>query len=284
MTVSNTIVSIIIVNYNTVDLTRDCINSIFALTKDIAFEVILVDNSSTDGSKEFFQNDSRIKYIYSDENLGFGGGNNLGAQVASGKYLLFLNPDTVLLNNAVKMLAKFMDANPNASACGGNLYDVDGKPTLSFRRYLPGIRWELNLISAGIFDKLLFGVNSIFNHTNNHLEVGYITGADLMVPRNLFLGCNGFSKDFFMYYEETDLCFRISQCDRKIFSVPNARIMHLEGKSFSSELAQKRRNIVENGYQTYRRKNYNSIQKIVGGFIHQLYLISKNVYYSLYRR
>lgn len=83
-------VSVIIVNYNTLKLTDDCINSVLQLTSDVEFEIILVDNASSDGSKEHFSTDNRIKYIYSDVNLGFGKGNNLGASCACGKYLFSL--------------------------------------------------------------------------------------------------------------------------------------------------------------------------------------------------
>ena len=94
-------VSIIIVNYNTLKVTAQCLDSIFRLTYGLSFEVILVDNASTDGSKEIFSQDKRIKYIYSDRNLGFGRANNLGFQTAAGEYIFLLNSDTILLNNAV---------------------------------------------------------------------------------------------------------------------------------------------------------------------------------------
>ena len=87
-------VSIIIVNYNTLSLTKDCIDSIVSFTKKITFEIILVDNNSNDGSKEFFQQDTRITYIYENENHGFGIANNIGAKIAIGKYLFFMNSDT----------------------------------------------------------------------------------------------------------------------------------------------------------------------------------------------
>lgn len=95
-------VSIIIVNYNTKKLTSDCIQSVIDKTLGIDYEIILVDNASTDGSKELFENDERIIYIYSDKNGGFGYGNNRGMEIAQGKYFFLLNSDTILLNNAVK--------------------------------------------------------------------------------------------------------------------------------------------------------------------------------------
>ena len=95
-------VSIIIINYNTCKMTCECIDSIVEKTHGISYEIILVDNASTDGSKEFFEKDERIAYIYSERNGGFGYGNNLGMKVAKGKYFFLLNSDTLLVNNAVK--------------------------------------------------------------------------------------------------------------------------------------------------------------------------------------
>ena len=96
-------VSIIIVNYNTKKLTSDCINSIYEKTTGIRFEVIVVDNNSSDGSQDLFFFDFRIKFVEAGENLGFGKANNKGVEIASGKYVFFLNSDTILVNNAVKL-------------------------------------------------------------------------------------------------------------------------------------------------------------------------------------
>ena len=101
-------VSIIIVNYNTRQLTSNCIESIFKYTNGVSFEVILVDNASTDGSIDFFTNDERIIFISSKENLGFGRANNLGYKVAKGRYIFLLNSDTLLLNNAIKIFCDTM--------------------------------------------------------------------------------------------------------------------------------------------------------------------------------
>lgn len=274
-------VSIIIVNYNTKELTLNCINSIFSKTKYISFEIILVDNASNDGSKEIFEKDKRIKYIYNYVNLGFGEGNNVGSKYAKGVYLLFLNPDTILVNNAIYILSEFMDLNPSVIACGGNIYDSDGNPSHSFRRYFPGIRWEINLATRGLYDKLVYGKNSEFNYTENNMEVGYITGADLMIRESIFKECKGFSKDYFMYYEETDLCFRAKSSQTKIYSVPNAKIIHLEGKSFSLEKLIQRRGIIEKSYRVYRTKNFKLIQRMTCDVIHNIMYYIKSIYYNL---
>ena len=102
-------VSIVIVNYNTKELTMQCINSIFNKTEGVSFEVIVIDNSSKDGSVELLSADSRIKFIESGGNIGFGRANNIGIKYSEGKYILFLNSDTILLNNAIKMMFDFME-------------------------------------------------------------------------------------------------------------------------------------------------------------------------------
>lgn len=129
-------VSIIIVNYNTKRLTDNCIKSIEEKTKDVDYEIILVDNCSTDGSKEMFASDARIRYIYNNENLGFGRANNLGAQYARGKYVFLLNSDTILCNDAVSMLYHAMETLPLDVGCLGTmLLDSDGNLGLSYGRF-----------------------------------------------------------------------------------------------------------------------------------------------------
>lgn len=112
-------VSIIIVNYNTREITQNCIESIFQHTKGIDFEVILVDNASTDGSIELFEKDTRLKFIESGKNIGFGKANNLGYTYSKGKYIFLLNSDTILLNNAVKEFFEIHEKMPINVACLG---------------------------------------------------------------------------------------------------------------------------------------------------------------------
>ena len=224
-------VSVIIINYNTCELTKACIDSVFEKTKRISFEVILVDNASTDGSKRYFQNDDRITYIYNTENLGFGRANNVGIDIAKGRNILFLNSDTLLINDAISVLSEYLDENKDVGACGGNLYDKNMNPTHSYKRILPSIFWEFSILFCSFPERLLFGKNAEFNHSCKALDVGYITGADLMVPKHVLNDCGVFSPDFFMYYEETDLCSRIKKAKYKIRSVPSAQIIHLEGAS-----------------------------------------------------
>ncbi len=244
-------VSIIIVNYNTEQLTKDCINSIYNKTQNIKFEIIVVDNNSPDGIN-YLDKDSRIKLIKANDNLGFGKANNLGTKFARGKYLFFLNPDTILVNNAIYILYNHMEANPKTGICGGNLYSKEMFPCHSYKVILPGILYELNELLKGIPSKYLF--KDHFNNTNKNRKVAYITGADLLIKKTTFEYINGFDKDFFMYFEETYLCHCVSKLKMNIINIPQAKIIHLEGKSI--QLKEKRETLYYNGRSTFLKKCY----------------------------
>lgn len=228
-------VSVIMVNYNTLELTKNTINSVMEKTKDLKYEIILVDNASTDGSIEFFEKEykNKIIFIKNNENLGFGKANNKGIEIAKGKYVFLLNSDTLLINNAIKILFDFMEKNDNCGVCGGNLFDINLKPTHSFLKKLPclisEIDFQLNFFSK-IFRKII-NKRSDFNYSKNEKEVGYITGADMMIRKKVLSETGMFDKDFFMYSEESELTYRIKQKGYKVISVPQAEIVHLEGKS-----------------------------------------------------
>ena len=226
-------VSIIIVNYNTQQLTKNCVDSVFEKTKDFEFEVILVDNASTDGSRELFEKDSRIKYIYSEENLGFGKGNNLGNQYAKGKYVLLLNSDTLLINNAVYELVNFMEVHPEVSITGGALYNSEMKKCTSYDLLLPSLKQEFDTLFRGFFSKNLIKRMNGEIKTQGFAYVGYITGADMMLRREKIEEIGMFDPDFFMYYEETEMTSRYAAKGYKSAFFPMAKIQHLEGKSFA---------------------------------------------------
>lgn len=253
-------VSIIIVNYKTPLMVCDCIRSVFEKTEGVDFEVIVVDNHSEDSIDLMLQKafGDRVKRFMLEENLGFGQANNKGLEAASGRNILFLNPDTLLINNAVKALCDLLDTHADIGACGGNLYDAHMQPTHSFRRLLPGILWELNEMTAHRIERLAYRGSWTFNHTQHPLDVAYIAGADLMVRRAVLDEVGAFSPAFFMYNEDTDLCLRIHQARHRIVSLPNAQIQHLEGASTRhSQGADIPRGILlsEQGRQRYYHKN-----------------------------
>lgn len=234
-------VSIIIVNYFSADMVIDCINSIFEKTTGIIYEIIVVDNASTDGSVEKLQNifGSRIKVIASDQNLGFGRANNLGCQKAQGKYVFLLNPDTVLVNDAIRILYNQLEANPTYGIVGGNLFTADMEPSPSFCMVFDDLEKEkasaslVNIFSNMLSSKLKINNKDLlameFNFTNNPIKVAYIFGADMMLPRKLYNEVNGFDPDFFMYGEEEELTWRITNKGYQVICIPDAKIIHLDG-------------------------------------------------------
>lgn len=231
-------ISIIVVNYNTINLVIDSIDSILQKTIGITYEIIIVDNNSSDNSEKIlyqkYQNS--IIFIPLMENIGFGRANNEGIKISKGRNILFLNPDTLLINNAIKILSDYLDTHAEVGACGGNLYDENLEPTISYEMNFPSIFYEIDFYCGRILSCLFYGKNSKFNFTENIKSVAYISGADLMI-RKKDLDVVGFFNDkFFMYYEETELCFRIKKNGFQLKNIPQARIQHLEGKSFGTSV------------------------------------------------
>ena len=225
-------VSIIIVNYNSTPLLLNCLNSIYKETKDVSFEVIALDNDSDkDFESKVNAQYPQVKCVSLASNLGFGLANNEGIKLAKGRNILLLNPDTILLNNAVKILSDYLDAHPKVGVCGGNLYDENMKSTHSYSMLLPSIEWELNCILGDNIEKWKWGKNAQFNHTIYYRKVGYICGADMMIKHSILKELGAFSPKYFLYYEDTDLSFKIKKSGYDIVSVPFAKIQHLEGKS-----------------------------------------------------
>lgn len=238
-------VSVIIVNYNTKELTKNCIDSVFAKTSGISFEVILVDNASTDGSVELFEKDKRILFVKSDKNLGFGKANNLGFQYAKGRYIFLLNSDTLLLNNAVKCFYEKMESEKLNIACMGCLLqDSNGQYIHSYADF-PKVK---NMLYTHVWPSLfrLFGYSEIkmddpIKRKNNpsFFQVDYVTGADLFIRRRAIEECGLFDPDFFMYFEDPELQYRFSKYGYYSFIFDAPQIIHLEGKSSERDLPMK---------------------------------------------
>ena len=257
-------VSVVIVNYNTLQMTNDCITSLTKFTSNNLIEIIVIDNASTDGSKAFFTNDKRIKYIYSEENLGFGRANNVGIELSSGKYIFMLNSDTILLDDIIAKLFNFAEANQNnLGAVGTCLINNEKKDALSFglfltpkriyRRLLENIGVYKNTFEAEIYSRI---------ETKGYAEVDFISGADLFVPKSVFDRIKGFDSDFFMYYEETDLQKRMDGAGLKRYSINQRDIIHLEGGSFGGDLPFKRKMLMTKGMKLYINKHFSSLSKI----------------------
>lgn len=235
-------VSIIIVNYNTCNLTRNCLKSVFEQTKDIDFEVIISDNGSKDGSIEIIKTEfPQVILIENNANIGFGAANNRGLKIAKGKYILYLNSDTILLNNAVKYFFDSWENSPNKDkigALGGNLLDDKGN-VIHSGAHLPTAKNELSNFFRCILSSV--GLKKIFlkfgwkRKTYSHYigEIGYVTGADLFMLNN---DDAKYDENYFMYYEESDLQFHLQKKGKKSFLLSTPKIIHLVGGSDKKDI------------------------------------------------
>lgn len=253
-------VSIIIVTYNTLSMTRDCIDSVIKHTAGISYEIILVDNASKDGSRKYFDKLSNIKYIYSEENLGFGRANNLGLIYATGDYIFFLNSDTLTKNNASKYFYDYCKTYNKPCVLGTMLYSAEGKETLSFE--------NLPTISSILFDSLTAYMPFLLNNKRNEgkdnvypKNVGYISGAALFVPKNLIKEIGAFDPKFFMYYEETDWQMRMSKVGIERIVIDSPKIIHFGGMSFgqSKAVSMRREEMVLRSLFIYLKNNFPSL-------------------------
>lgn len=273
-------VSVIIVNFNTCAMTIECIDSIYQHTHGISFEVIVVDNNSTDSSNQVLSIDKRIKYIYLQKNLGFGKANNIGIHQAIGRNIFFLNSDTLLINNAIKILSDYLDKNLSVGAVGGNLFSSSLNPVHSFQRTSP-LLFEIDNLIRGCISKILYGKNIDFNHSDKPLKVKCIVGADLMIRKSIINNIGGFDNRFFMYCEETELLHRVKKARYGIESIPDAKIIHLEGQSFSSDRQIDRIVLFRHSLQIYCNLHFNKFYFSIVNLIWNMNIASRIAYYSL---
>ena len=247
----------------------DCVKSIYEKTSDIEYEIIVVDNGSTEDSISILRNElgEKIHLVLAGQNLGFGKANNLGAQHAKGKYLFLLNPDTILVNNAIKVLYDYLEQNPKIGIAGGNLYMPEMKASPSYCLQFDTVEEEkknaswIYLIKKKFQDKLALQgkvrpFEAVFNYSNDIKKVAYIFGADIMISKYLFDDIKGFDPDFFMYAEEEELSWRVTQRGYEIVNVPQAKIIHLEGATSKkrNDFSEKQFKMRMHGTLTYYKK------------------------------
>lgn len=277
-------VSIIIVNYNTKELTKNCINSILEKTHGVEYEIILVDNASSDGSPEAFSHYADIIFIPNKENIGFGRANNVGIRIAKGKYIFLLNSDTYLLNNAIKEFYDYMEKHSHeVGVLGTYLKDANLNDNTSEVHFLSIARIIKNSTLA-----LLPCIKRKYNHcppqniAYKEKIVEAVIGADMFIRQEAIKHCGMFDENIFMYCEEIDLQKRFTEYGYRIMLIPTPQIVHLEGSS-SKKNSAKRNIMFMNGCFYYLRK-HNPIWKYIPFRI--LYFILKlpilfNMKYSM---
>jgi GT2 family glycosyltransferase len=228
--------SILVVSYNTRDLTLGCLRSLYAATHRVTFELIVVDNASHDGSAEAIAAEfPEVRLIALKENVGFARGNNLAAEDAKGMSLLLLNPDTAVLDGSIDKLHAFAAARQGDWICGGRTLSADGslQPASCWGRVT---KWSLFCAATGLSSVFrgsrLFDPESYGGWKRDTVrEVDIVTGCLLLLSRDLWRRLGGFDPAFFMYFEDADLCLRAWRSGARCVICPDAVIVHHGGAS-----------------------------------------------------
>ncbi len=229
-------ISVVIVSYNTREMTLAALESVEQQTTETSIEVIVVDNGSEDGSAEAIAaKHPRVNLICSRTNLGFGQGNNLAAKNATGKRLLLLNPDTLVLDQAIDRLCSFADKYPQARMWGGRTLFADHSLNFTSCFATPSL-FGLLCLATGLSN--LFPNTPFFNkdsiggwNRDSEREVAIISGCFMLLDREIWMELGGFSPEFFMYGEDWDLCLRARHLGARPMVDPMSVIVHYGGAS-----------------------------------------------------
>lgn len=261
-------ISVVIVNYNSYSLLKDCIRSIEEYSKDLDYEIIVVDNNSPQRDIEEVESTfTNVRLIQHTKNAGFGIANNLGAKVAKGEFLFFLNPDTVFLNNAMLYFLNFLQqTKQKVGAVGSVLLSKDLTANASYSESF--ISYYKDVL-AGVLN-VLFESSSKPNQfiSGPSKEVAWVSGADLFIRKSVFEQIGGFDENFFMYYEENDLQRRLFNAGFKNYIVNGPRIIHLEGGGVAKISLNKKR-VIDTSKFYYYKKYTSSIEFFVISKIYQ---------------
>jgi N-acetylglucosaminyl-diphospho-decaprenol L-rhamnosyltransferase len=246
-------VSIIIVSWNCSGYICDCLQSINDYTRNNTFEIIVIDNGSSDGTPDLIRNMfPGVRLVEAGANLGFARATNSGVRLSQGEYVFFLNPDTLIKSDVVGELVHFLETHPDGGAAGPKMLGRDNSITLLNVRELPSI-------SGAVFTqfglRMLFPNSALFAHESmpgwdrqSDRDVPFMSGAALMFPRPVLQEIGLLDEQIPMYFEDLDICTRVRESGKEIYYVSSASLQHLEG--MCSELSPVRSLLyaMENGH------------------------------------
>lgn len=249
--------SVIIVNYNTPKLTSECIESIKKYTSKDTYEIIVVDNASKDHSVNYLKNRfPEIKMIKSETNLGFGRANNLGSKSAKGKYIFFLNSDTLFLNDVIGNFVnkyKTLEAEgKNPGVLGCLMLNDKHEINSSYGYFENSVQEILSVFkhSLGLID-----LQKRFNSKSGDFMVDWVVGADMFMKKEDFHSVEGFDPVFFMYSEEMDMQKRLVMKGKFNYIVSGSKLIHLEGGSSEKKITHTKRIMVDDSRFIYQKKH-----------------------------
>ncbi len=231
--------SIIIVNYNTKELTKQTIDSVKKTVINIEYEIFLVDNASVDGSIEFFkdiyESDNRVQLIFNNDNLGFAKANNIAIKKSKGRNILLLNSDTIVKEACIEKCLKYLNQQNDVGALGPKILLNNGELDHACKRGFPtpaaSLYYMLKLDKLYPKNKKFGQYRMTYLDDNEIGEVDALTGAFMMVKREVIDKVGVLDDDFFMYAEDIDWCYRIKAAGWKIIYYPEAEMIHLKGQS-----------------------------------------------------
>jgi len=227
--------SMVIVSWNVSNHLYNCLKSVYENSPAVDFEIIVVDNNSSDDTVIMVKDEfSDVKLLESQENFGFSKANNKGVEISSGEYVLFLNPDTIVHSGALEVLLDVMDDDEQIGACGPKLLNPDGSiqecvggfPTFRTQLYSKTL-----LRHTGLFRKHHKIVKKEKFDYNSRSAVEHLSGAALVVRKSVLQETGLFDTRFFLYFEDSDLCYRICEKGYKLIYQPKSVITHIGGES-----------------------------------------------------
>lgn len=250
--------SIIIVNWNVRDLLRKCLQSIYKQTQSIEFEVFVVDNASKDSSAQMVLTEfPKVTLIASNENLGFAKANNMALEQTSGKYVLFMNPDMELVENSFPKLIELMDKDPKIVLSTCQLIYPDGSKQNNVKNN-PGLCDQLLILLKlhHFFQPkcLKRYLAKDFDYSKEQ-EVRQIMGAFMFGKADNIKEMSGFDIDYFLWWEDLDLCKRIQDADYKIIYTPVTKVIHYEAKGFEQQPSLEKQKRFNRGMRIYFKKH-----------------------------
>lgn len=272
------------VNYNTRDLTLDAVASVYASVQDPTFvvEVIVVDNASVDGSADAIEaRFPQVRVVRSSENVGFGRGNNLGATYACGDALFLLNTDTIVRPGAIEHLYRKLNERDDRGIVGPFLENQDGSYQCSMLSF-PTV-WRTFCVFFWLdrlFPRVPLFADGMMTHVDplEEHDVDVINGAAMMIRRMIFEKISGFDPEYFMYYEESDLCMRVSNLGFKAHYSPGAHVLHLISQS-SRTHPWWFHHILRRSRMIYARKHMTASQRIaMATVVHAAYAFRIIIY------
>ena len=272
------VVSIIVVSYNTRDMTMDCLRSVIAETRDVPYEIIVVDNASSDRSADAIAGlGSRVQLMALKDNIGFARANNLAAREARGQYLLLLNPDTLVLDSAIDRLCLVANANPASGIWGGRTLFGDRRldPTSVWAKMTP---WSLFCralgLDAALPESRLFNAEALGGWNRDTMRtVDIVCGCFLLIRRELWNDLGGFDRAFFMYGEEADLCLRAAKRGARPLFTPTATIIHYGGASEATQAGKVTK--LFRAKVTLMRRHWSSPARVLGQGLLALWPLSR---------